>query len=118
MRGFEGKTSSFEQQRQRRHDADEAWDALRPAAARQQSESDLGLPEARGRNVRADAIVAGEGDFGPAAECGSGHRGHEGFAARLHAPRHRVQVVDRRGELVYAVRTDLAQIESHDEIAL
>jgi len=118
LRSLEPQTFTFEQQWERRHDADEARNALRAAAARQEPEGDFRASKARVRLRDADAAVAGERDLGAAAERGAGQRRDEGFSAGFHAAGQGVKRVDIRIEFRDALGADFVQVETHDEVAL
>ena len=59
--------------------ADQARQALRAATAGQDADQYLGQADLRA--FGGDSVMAGEGDFQPAAECVAVDRGDDGFAA-------------------------------------
>src|SRR5205085_3194372 len=69
--GVDREILAFEQDGRRVHDADQARDSLGAAAARQQTDLDLGLADLGPGIGRGDAVMAGEADLEAAAQRGA-----------------------------------------------
>ena len=92
--GIDREVLALEQDGRGVHHADQARDALRAAAARQQADLDLGLADLGLGVGRGDAVVAGEADLEAAAQRGAVDRGHDRLAAGLLAAEHLLQLAE------------------------
>ncbi len=71
---------------ERRFDADQPRQALRPAAARHQADLHFGETEHDARRIHGDAVVTGETDFEAATQRGAVDRRRNGLTAGLQLP--------------------------------
>ena len=108
---------AFEQQRQGRIEADHAWQALRAAGTRQQTDRDLRQTDHGLRIIDQHAMMAGQRQLEAAAERQPVDRRNEGLAAGFHAPVHGNRRLARELDTVLDCQAALLHLQDVLEIS-